>query len=63
VVLRALESGKKVLGTIMLQPHPFADQVKHYPQVKLVQVSRMNHDLVLNELLDWIKPKTNENNS
>ena len=62
VVLRAIESGKKVLGTIMLQPHPFTNQIKQHPQVKIIQVSRANHDRVLNELLDWLKPTTNENN-
>jgi nucleoside-triphosphatase len=54
VVLRAIDSGKKVLGTIRLQPHPFADQVKQHPQVKIIQVSRANHDRVLNEVLDWL---------
>jgi nucleoside-triphosphatase len=62
VVLRVIESGKKMLGTIMLQPHPFADQVKHHPQVKIIQVSRANHDQVLNEILDWLTATTNENN-
>lgn len=62
VVLRAIESGKKVLGTIMLQPHPFAEQVRQHPEVKVIQVNRENHDHVLNELLDWLKPTANENN-
>ncbi len=62
VVLKAIESGKKVLGTIMLQAHPFADQVKCHPQVRIIQVSRANHDQVLNEILDWLTATTNENN-
>lgn len=62
VVLRVIESGKKMLGTIMLQPHPFADQVKHHPQVKIIQVSRTNYDRVLNEIIEWLNPITHENN-
>ncbi len=61
-VLKAMESGKKVLGTIMLNPNPFADQVKKHPQVRLIQVSRANHDHVLTEIVRWLQPKSDENN-
>lgn len=61
-VLKAIESGKKVLGTIMLNPNPFADQIKKRPQVRLVQVSRANHDQILNEIVDWLQPMSHENN-
>jgi nucleoside-triphosphatase len=54
-VLKAIDSGKKVLGTIMLNPHPFADNIKHHPEVKVVQLTRVNQDEVLREILDWIK--------
>jgi len=54
-VLKAIDSGKKVLGTIMLNPHPFADDVKHHPNVKVVEVTRNNHDRVLGEILEWLK--------
>jgi len=54
-VLKALGSGKKVLGTIMLNPHSFADEVKRHPNVKVVELTRANHDRVLKEILDWIK--------
>jgi nucleoside-triphosphatase len=54
-VLKAIDSGKKVLGTIMLNPHPFADNIKHHPEVKVIQLTRANHDEVLREILDWIK--------
>jgi nucleoside-triphosphatase len=53
--LKALDSGKKVLGTIMLNPHPFADGVKRHPKVKVVELTRVNHDQVLTEILDWLK--------
>ena len=54
-VLKAVDSGKKVLGTIMLSPHPFADSVKRHPKVKVVELARANHDEVLREILDWLK--------
>jgi nucleoside-triphosphatase len=54
-VLAALESGKKLLGTIMLPPHPWADRIKQDPRVKVLPVSRTNHQQVLEELLGWLK--------
>jgi len=54
-VLKAIDSGKKVLGTIMLSPHPFADDIKRHPKVKVVQLTRANHEEVLREILDWLK--------
>jgi nucleoside-triphosphatase len=54
-VLKAIDSGKKVLGTIMLNPNPFADNIKHHSEVKVIQLTRANHDEVLGEILDWIK--------
>jgi nucleoside-triphosphatase len=54
-VLKAIDSGKKVLGTIMLSPHPFADDIKRHPGVKLIQLTRADHEQVLREILDWVK--------
>jgi nucleoside-triphosphatase len=54
-VLKAIDSGKKVLGTIMLNPHPFADQIKHRPEVKVVELRRDNQQQVLNEITDWLR--------
>jgi len=53
-VLEALNSGKKLLGTIMLASHPWADQVKKDARVKVVPVSRTNHQQVLKEVLAWL---------
>jgi nucleoside-triphosphatase len=61
-VLTAIGSGKKVLGTIMFNFHPFADQIKKHPRVKIVEVTRANHDQVLNEIVKWLKPTNHENN-
>jgi nucleoside-triphosphatase len=54
-VLKAISSGKKVLGTIMLSPHTFADDIKRHPGVKLIQLTRADHEQVLREILDWMK--------
>ena len=53
-VSEALVSGKRVLGTIMLRPHPWADGIKRDPGVALVTVTRFNHNQVLEELLRWL---------
>ncbi len=54
-VLQIIDSGKKVLGTIMLAPNPWADAIKSKPQVKLVEVTRANHHQMLAELLHWLE--------
>lgn len=54
-VLKAIGSGKKVLGTIMLSPHPFADKIKRHPKVQIVEITRTNHDQVLREITNWLK--------
>jgi nucleoside-triphosphatase len=56
-VLEIIKSGKKVLGTIMLSPNPWADAIKHQPQVKLVEVTRANYQQVLSDLRDWLRGK------
>ena len=53
-VSRIIEGGKKVLGTIMLNPNPWADALKHRPEVNLVTVTRDNHREVLEELRQWL---------
>jgi nucleoside-triphosphatase len=54
-VLKAIDSGQKVLGTVMLSPNPFADDIKRHPNVKVIELTRANHDQVLREILDWMK--------
>ena len=53
-VLQIIDSGKRVLGTIMLAPNPWADAIKLKPRVNLVAVTRANHDQVLAELSHWL---------
>jgi hypothetical protein len=45
---------KKVLGTIMLNPHPFADASKRHPEVETLLVTRDNHTEVVNKVLNWL---------
>ena len=54
-VLHIIDSGKKVLGTIMLSPNPWADAIKRQPQVNLVSVTRANYQQVLGELRHWLE--------
>jgi nucleoside-triphosphatase len=61
-VLKAIDSGRKVLGTIMLSPHPFAAEIKRHPRVKVSQLTRTNYDQVLKEIASWIERPTDDNN-
>jgi len=54
IVARAMNSGKKVLGTIMLNHHPFADEIKRHPQAEVLLVTRYNRTEAMNKVLDWI---------
>jgi nucleoside-triphosphatase len=54
-VSQMIDSGKLILGTIMLNPNPWADAIKRQPQVNLVTVTRTNYQEVLEELLHWLK--------
>ncbi len=54
-VLQIINSGKRVLGTIMLNPHPWADAIKRQPQVNVVTVTRASHHQVLARLLEWLE--------
>ena len=53
-VTQAINSGKKVLGTIMLNPHPFADEIKRHPEVEVLLVTRDNRTEAMKKVLDWI---------
>jgi nucleoside-triphosphatase len=54
VVTQGINSDKKVLGTIMLNPHPFADEIKRHPKVEVLLVTRDNRPQVINQVLDWL---------
>ncbi len=54
-VLQAINSSKKVLGTIMLKPDPFADAIKRHPAVNVIVLTRDNRNEVAARVLDWLK--------
>lgn len=53
-VREIMASGRRVLGTIMLAPNPWADAIKRHPQVNLVEVTRTNYHRVLDDLQRWL---------
>jgi nucleoside-triphosphatase len=55
-VWQALASGKRILGTIMLQAHPYADEIKCDPRVKVLQLTRANRQQILQEIIRWLEP-------
>lgn len=52
--LKAVESGKWVLGTIMQGFHPWADGIKAHPRVEILTVNEANRDRLPEELLTTI---------
>ena len=55
----AINGEKRVLGTIMRSPHPWADEIKRHPNVVISTVTRANHREVLGQVLDWLSSLTN----
>jgi nucleoside-triphosphatase len=56
-VLSALESGKPVLGSVMLAPHPWADAVKARPEVEVVLLTEANRSQVQSDLLARLRDR------
>lgn len=56
-VLEVLNSRKKLLGTIMLQHHSWADRIKQDPRVEVLQVSRANRQQILEGVIAWLENK------
>lgn len=54
-ILQIINSGKRVLGTIMLNANPWADAIKLKPQVNLVIVTKANYPQALKGLLHWLQ--------
>ncbi|MCK4673373.1 NTPase [candidate division WOR-3 bacterium] len=44
IVIKALDSNCKVLGTILSRPHPFCDRIKHRNDVEIIEVTEENRD-------------------
>ncbi len=56
-VTQAIDSSMKVLGTVMLSPHPFADGVKSHPGVETVLVTGDNRDYLMETIRNWLTGK------
>jgi nucleoside-triphosphatase len=55
VLIEVLNSRKRLLGTIMLQPHPFADQVRRDARVRVVLLTRANRPEVFDQVTEWLR--------
>jgi nucleoside-triphosphatase len=53
-VSEIIGSGKKVLGTIMFDSNPWADNIKRHPEVNLLEVTRTSQHQLLDELRNWV---------
>ena len=53
-ITQAINSGQKVLGTIMLNPHPCADEIKRHPEVEALPVTGDNRAEVMKKVLTWL---------
>jgi len=54
-VMEALESGRDIVGTIMLHSHPWSDAIKNNPQVTVIEVCGANRDTLANHVLELLK--------
>jgi hypothetical protein len=45
---------KTVLGTVVLNPHPFADEIKCHPEVETLAATRDNCAEVMRKVLGWL---------
>ena len=54
-VSRIIDGGQRVLGTIMLNPDPWADAIKGQPPVNLITVTRDNYHQVREQVWHWLE--------
>jgi len=54
VVLKVLESQKRILGTIHRADIPFLKKIKQRKDVKVIEVTRENRDELLGKMKDII---------
>ncbi len=53
-VWEALGQGAKILGAILLAPHPWADGIKRDPRVRVLLVARDNWEAAFRDVLGWL---------
>ncbi|MFQ5933289.1 MAG: NTPase [Dehalococcoidia bacterium] len=54
-VREALDQAEKVLGTILVASHPWADEVKDEPWVRLLKVSENNRAQIFQDIVNWLR--------
>ena len=54
-VLEIIDSGKTILGTVMLHSHPWADRLKERTEVKTITVTRASYSEIVDDLSAWLK--------
>lgn len=55
IILKALNSKNKVLGTIMLKPNPFCNKIKERKDTKIFYLTRENRERVKEEIIELLK--------
>jgi nucleoside-triphosphatase len=55
IISEMLVSEKRVLGTVMLDSHPWVDAIKRRPEIDLVPLTGANYQHIAAELRDWLK--------
>ncbi len=53
-VMEIVESGKPLLGTVMLKSHPWADKVKELNGVEIISLDKTNRENVRQRIVNWI---------
>lgn len=56
-IMEVIESGKPLLGTVMLKSHPWADKVKGLNGVETVFLDKDNREDVRKRIASWIKER------
>jgi len=54
-VIRAVDSGKPVIATAMADAHPWVAALKMLPNVKVVEVTLKNREMLAGRVLKWVE--------
>ena len=55
-VMAALESKSTVLGSIVQRSTPFTDQIKRLPQVTLIELTSVNREAMVDQIIRLLSP-------
>lgn len=54
-VVKALDSGKPVIATALIEPHPWVDALKQMPGVSTLEVTKQNRETIAARVLEWLE--------